>query len=134
MRAFLERLRPFAPFVLRLAVAALFCLYGGRLVFRDMATLQTAVAGWSLPRWLGHAAAWTLLVGGALLALGLLTRLAALLVGACIVLLLVKTHLHGWGGLEPPLLTLALAICVSLLLSGAGRPSIDRRLFGGGAV
>ncbi len=131
MRAFLERLGPFAPLALRLAVAALCCAYGGKLVFRDMAALHAAVAGWALPKWMAAAAAWTLLVGGALLGIGFLGRLAALAVGACVTLLLVKTRLHGWQGIDLATLSLLFAACLSLVLSGAGRLSLDRRLFGG---
>ena len=131
MRVFLERLRPFSPLALRLVVAALFCTLGGRLIFREMATFQTAISGWSLPRWVGFAAAWSLLAGGALIGIGLLTRLSAFACAAFIALLLVKTHLHGWQSLGLPLLGLSLATCISLLLSGAGRLSLDRRLFGG---
>jgi uncharacterized membrane protein YphA (DoxX/SURF4 family) len=131
MRAFLERLRPFAPLVLRLAVAALFCAYGGRLAFKQMGDLQTAVAAWSLPRWMGYSMAWTVLAGGAFIGLGFLARLAAFLCAACIALLLVKTRMHGWQSLDLPLLSLSLAACLSLVLSGAGRLSIDRRLFSG---
>jgi len=130
MRAFLERLRPFAPIPLRAALAAVFCIYGGKLVLWDIGAFQTLVAGWGLPRWAGTAGAWTTLVGGALLGVGFMTRLAAL---ACAVItgaILFKTKLDtGWqGGLDLPVA--ALAGCLSLLCSGAGRLSIDRRLFG----
>ncbi|MSP60518.1 MAG: DoxX family protein [Myxococcales bacterium] len=131
MRAFLERLRPFSPLVLRLAVAAIFCVYGARVVFREMAQFQVAVAGWHLPRWFGFAAAWSALVGGGLCGIGFLTRPAALLCATFAGFMLWKTKLHaGWqGGLDLPVL--AIAACVALLLSGAGRLSLDRRLFGG---
>lgn len=112
-------------------MAALLCAYGGRLVFKEMGAFHTAVASWSLPRWVGFAAAWSLLAGGALLGVGFLTRIAALLCGAVVALVMVKTHLHGWQMLDPPLAGLLFGACLSLLLSGAGRVSIDRRLFGG---
>lgn len=129
MRALAERLRPFAPLTLRLALGAILAVYGGRLVFKEMGTFQAAVAGWHLPRWFGYLAAWSALVGGALLAVGLLTRFAAFLCVVFTGFILVKTKLHaGWqGGLDLPLLVIG--GLVSLFLSGAGRLSLDERVF-----
>jgi putative oxidoreductase len=129
VRALAERLRPLAPLSLRLAVGAILCVYGGRLVFKEMGAFQSAVSGWHLPRWFGYMAAWSALLGGALLAVGLLTRFAAFLCIVFTTFILIKTKLHaGWqGGLDLPLLVLG--ALVSLLLSGGGRLSLDERLF-----
>ncbi len=133
MRAFLERLRPIAPLTLRVALALVFCVYGARLVFREMPQFREAVVSWHLPKWIAYAGAWSALVGGALIGVGFLTRLAAFACAAFTCLILIKTKLHaGWqGGLDLPIL--ALGACISLLLSGAGRLSLDRRLFNRGA-
>jgi uncharacterized membrane protein YphA (DoxX/SURF4 family) len=130
MRAFLDRVRPFAPLTLRIGIAAVFCVYGARLIFKEMAQFHAAVAGWELPRWVGHAGAWSAFLGGALIGVGFLTRLAAFVCAAFAALLLVKTKLHaGWqGGLDLPVL--ALGGLISLVLSGAGRCSFDHHLFG----
>ena len=130
MRGFLDRLRPFAPLLLRLALAGLFVAYGARLIIRELPGMETAVIGWGLPKWIAKAGAWTLLAGGALIGIGF-TRLAAFACAFVTAFLLWKTKLQaGWqGGLDLPVL--ALAGCLSLLLSGAGRLSLDRRFFGG---
>jgi putative oxidoreductase len=124
-----ERLRPYAPLTLRIAVGAVLCAYGARLVFKEMGAFQLAVAGWHLPRWFGYLASWSAFLGGALIALGFLTRLFALLCAVFTGFILIKTKLHaGWqGGLDLPLLVLG--GLVSLFLSGAGKPSLDERLF-----
>jgi uncharacterized membrane protein YphA (DoxX/SURF4 family) len=131
MRAFLARLRPFAPLTLRLAVAAIFIVYGSDTLLHRMSTFHQQVATWGLPRWAGHALAWSAFAGGVLVAIGFLTRLAALALTVAAAVFLVKTRLHSSfvGGLDLPLLELA--ACISLVLSGAGRFSFDRRFFGG---
>ena len=70
------------------------------------------------------------LVGGVLLALGLLTRLGALAVAVPMVIAIVVVHLPGplVGGFELPLALLAAAVVV--LLVGPGRLSLDARLGG----
>jgi uncharacterized membrane protein YphA (DoxX/SURF4 family) len=130
MRAFLDRLRPFAPLTLRLTIAAVFCVYGGRLLFKEKEAFLTAVVGWGFSRWVGHAAMRSALAGGALIGLGFLTRDAAFLCTVFAAFMLIKTKLHaGWqGGLDLPIL--ALGGLISLVLSGAGRWSVDHRLFG----
>nr|WP_210491151.1 DoxX family protein [Patulibacter sp. SYSU D01012] len=78
------------------------------------------------------------LVGGVLLALGLLTRLGALSVGTSMVVAIVAMHLPGpfLGGYELPLALLAAAFAVMLV--GPGRLSLDavlrRRLDGAPAT
>ena len=131
MRAFLERLRPFAPISLRVALAVLCCLYGYRLLLRELAAFQGQVTAWGFPKWVGNATAWGFLGGGAMLGLGLATRLAAFVIAVAVIFLTVQTKLHSgyWGGLDLPSFTVA--ACLSLLLSGAGRFSLDRRFFGG---
>jgi putative oxidoreductase len=66
------------------------------------------------------------LVGGILLALGLMSRLGAVAVGTSMVIAIVAVHLPGplIGGFELPLALLAAAGVV--LLGGPGRLSLDR--------
>ncbi|MFC6726083.1 DoxX family protein, partial [Halobium palmae] len=74
------------------------------------------------------------LVGGLLLPLGLVTRLAALLAASEMAVATLAVHLgNGFlvseGGFE---FTLVLAlIALSLVLTGPGSPSVDRDLLGG---
>jgi putative oxidoreductase len=139
MRMFLERLRPFAPLPVRLVVGAIFILWGVHHVHAgEVKALTETVAGWHLPQFLKpHSVAlglgWGALVGGALVVVGLGARLAAFVLAVILVLWTVKTRLNAPlvfdGSLDFPLLQLA--ACVSLVLSGAGRFSLDRRFFGG---
>jgi putative oxidoreductase len=68
------------------------------------------------------------LVGGLLLALGLLSRLGALAVAVPMVIAITVIHLPGplVGGFELPLVLLAAALVV--LLAGPGRFSVDATL------
>lgn len=70
------------------------------------------------------------LVGGILLALGLLTRLGALAIAVPMVIAIVAVHLPGpfIDGFEFPLALLAAAIV--MLLVGPGRLSLDARIAG----
>lgn len=129
MRAFLDRMRPYAPLVLRLVVGVLAIGFAMTRVFHGMGDYQKQVLAWGLPPWVAPATAWGALVSGFLLVLGLATRLAGLVFLTVTVLIAVKTGVHTFfGGADFPLLTVA--ACASLVLSGAGRPSLDARFFG----
>jgi uncharacterized membrane protein YphA (DoxX/SURF4 family) len=107
--------------------------FGARLLLQGKALdeFTTQVLAWHLPKWFAQAAAWTALVGGALLGLGFLTRIAALACAVVTGVILVKAKLPGGWQDGMQLSLIALAGCLSLALSGAGRFSVDRRLFGG---
>ena len=129
-----------APVMLRLALAAIFIAHGAQKVFGSFSGpgltnwLNVPVPfsfmrpGWL---WMG-AAAFAELVGGALLLLGLLTRIGAFLI-ACVMLVAIGAHRQGgfFGptGYEYPLALLAM--CLALLISGGGMLSIDRNLSSG---
>ncbi len=84
------------------------------------------VATLGMPAWLGYVSALTEFVGGILLVLGLLTRLAAFLVaGNMAVALCTVTLHHGYAGSEYPIALLAIA--VMLVFTGAGEMALDRR-------
>ena len=128
MRNFLERLRPFAPLTLRLVLAAILIYYGGHKVLRGMGDYTKYVTSLRLPRWVAPASAWAELIGGSLLGIGFLARLAAVVCAAAIIAVDINGKLHaGFSALE--LALLSLGACLSILLSGAGRLSIDNRLF-----
>jgi putative oxidoreductase len=80
--------------------------------------------------WLG-AAALSELIGGLLVALGLLTRVAAFFIACTMLTAVVGFHLSGGffaanSGYEYPLSLLAMSL--GLLISGGGQASVDRVL------
>jgi putative oxidoreductase len=139
MRMFLERLRPYAPLTLRLVVGAVFILFGMHKVLQGgMDPYVKTVTTWGLPaffqpKYVGMGIGWGSFVGGILVAAGLFTRVAALILTGILVLVTLKTKLHApyvfEGTLDVP--AMQLAATISLVLSGAGRFSLDRRFFGG---
>jgi putative oxidoreductase len=95
-------------------------------------------ANYHLPLLLGHLAAWSELAGGALLIVGLLTRVDAFLLAATMFVATFIVQLPdalyevppgaikffvALKGIETPLALFA--ICTSLLLTGGGRFSLD---------
>jgi putative oxidoreductase len=82
--------------------------------------------------WLG-AAALSELIGSLLVALGLLTRVAAFFIACTMLTAVVGFHLSDGffaanSGYEYPLSLLAMAL--GLLISGGGQASVDRVLIG----
>jgi putative oxidoreductase len=78
-----------------------------------------------MPGWLAYASAWAEFGGGILLLIGLLTRIASLLILVDLLVAIVKVHLHnglishsGKPGYEFPLALAAMALVLALL--GAG--------------
>jgi putative oxidoreductase len=125
---------------LRLALGIIFLTHGLHKVFgigggRGLWAFAAGNAplglkpGWL---WLGAAAIFEL-IGGALILVGLLTRVGAFLILCVMVVAITGVH---WGafynpeGIEYPLALLAMA--VSLLIVGGGNVSLDRSLLGGG--
>lgn len=107
----------------------------GAVFVGNMSQLVEAMSGnipWSWA-WLAHYVAAAHLFGGAMLALGVVTRLAAAIqippvLGAVL-------FIHRGGGLFTPAQTLELALLVLFLLvlftiAGAGRISVDRYVGG----
>jgi len=87
------------------------------------------------PAWLWLAvAALSELVGGLLVALGFLTRVAAFFIACVMLTAIVGVHWRGGffaanRGYEYPLALLAMAI--ALLIAGGGQASVDKSLSGG---
>jgi putative oxidoreductase len=129
------------PVPLRLALAAIFIAHGAQKVLGTfggpgLAKFTSFPAPFSFMRpgwlWMG-AAAFAELIGGALLLLGLLTRVGAFLI-ACVMLTAIfyirqKAGFFAPEGYEYPVALLAM--CLALLISGGGMVSIDRGLSSG---
>ena len=128
------RLSDLAPLVLRVVLGGLMVAHGYLKVVGGPATFGRLLAGLGVPApmFMGYLVTYIELVGGALLVVGLLSRLAALALTADLVvaIVLVKVNIgliapRGMGaGAE---LDLAyIAGFVFILLAGPGRFSLDR--------
>lgn len=129
------------PVPLRLALAAVFISHGAQKVLGSFSgpglakfTSFPPPFAFMRPGWLWMgAAAFSELIGGALLLLGLLTRVGAFLI-ACVMLTAIfylrpQAGFFAPNGYEYPLALLAM--CLALLISGGGMASVDRSLSSG---
>lgn len=128
------------PLPLRLAMATIFVAHGAQKVlgsfhgpgFEKWISI-TPPFGFMKPAWLWlGAAAFSELIGGILIFLGLLTRVGAFLIACTMVTALAGQHWPNFfapQGIEYPLALLA--ICLALLISGGGIASVDLAISGG---
>jgi len=128
------------PLPLRLAMATIFVAHGAQKVFGSFNgpgfekwTSITLPFNFMKPAWLWlGAAAFSELIGGVLLFLGLLTRVGAFLIACTMVTAMAVMHWPRFfvpQGIEYPLSLLA--ICLALLISGGGIASVDLAMSGG---
>ena len=126
--------RPVAPFayaLLRLSAGAILIPHGVyELFFRGTAPAGRYLLAWGLKTPFEGAWALALLeaIGGALLALGLLSRPVALLL---VIEMAWATSVHmkvGWSWTTGQFPALLLALCVAVLFRGGGRYSLDYRI------
>lgn len=127
---------------IRLALAAVMIAHGSQKVlgsfggqgFNAYISGNTPF-GFMRPAWLWlTAAALSELVGGILVGLGFLTRVAAFFIACTMLTAVIGVHLPGGffastRGFEYPMSLLAMAL--ALLISGGGQASIDKGLSGG---
>ncbi|MCH2111707.1 MAG: DoxX family protein [Planctomycetes bacterium] len=114
--------------ILRLAVGLGLAWHGFGKVFEGGSEKMTAMVtewGWPLPSIFASSAGVIELAGGLLIALGLYTRYAAVPAAAVMVVALIKVHPGNPYESGGELALLYLAGCVALLLTGAGRWSVD---------
>jgi len=129
-----------APLPLRLALGVAFIGHGAQKVFGSfhgpgLRTFTSFAAPFSFMRpagaWMA-AAAFGELIGGALVFLGLLTRLGAFVI-TCVMLTVIFGVLRHKGFFAPEGMELAiafLAMALALLITGGGQASVDRMIGG----
>ena len=130
---YLDRMHPLALVALRVALGTVMIGHGSHKVYGHLHEFAGYIGSLGIPAWLGYVSAFAEFVGGILLILGLLTRLAAFALFVDMVVAIAKVHwkhgLLGAGGYEFPLALLAIAF--ALIFFGAGPISLDA-LRGGG--
>jgi putative oxidoreductase len=126
---------------LRLALAAVFIAHGSQKVLGSFGgkglnawLSQPVPFGFMRPAWLWlGAAAFSELVGGLLVLLGLLTRVGAFFIGCTMLTAIASKHWPNFfapKGIEFPIALLAM--CLALFITGGGQASVDRALTGSG--
>ena len=127
---------------IRLALAAVMIAHGAQKVLGSFngPGFKTFIGGntpfgFMRPAWLWLAiAALSELIGGLLVGLGFLTRVAAFFIACVMLTAIIGVHWNGGffasnRGYEYPLSLLAMAI--ALLIAGGGQASVDKGLSGG---
>ena len=120
---FLNRLQPFAQFVMRLALGAIMIAHGYHKVWGGFHHHHDFVASLGLPGWMAYLSTGTEFFGGIAIVLGLFTRFFSLAFAIEMGVVIWKVHFKngftGQGGYEFPL---ALATIAFALLCFGGGP------------
>jgi putative oxidoreductase len=129
MTKWLNSLQPFGALLLRLALALSMTVHGYEKVVPHGALHHFAhyVVTLGLPYWLGCISAFTELLGGIFLLLGLLTRFAAALIAINMLVAFATVGIHQGFGIYNYILALAV-IAIMLVFYGAGTLAIDRKI------
>ena len=131
---FLDRLQPLGFLILRLVLGVIMVGHGYGKVFGGMHKHVELVASLGMPGWLAYLSAAAEFLGGILLIVGLVTRVAALAVCIDMAVAILKVHLHngllGQNGYQFPLALAAMAFAI--IFAGAGPISLDWVFSGGG--
>jgi len=129
MTKWLNSLQPFGALIMRLALGFSMAVHGYQKVVPHGALGHFAhtISAMGLPSWLGYVSAYTELIGGALLILGLLTRFAAGLVAINMFAAFFLVGIYQGFGIYNYILALA-ALATMLLFYGGGSLSLDRKL------
>lgn len=129
MSRWLNSLQPWGVLLLRLALGLSMSVHGYEKVMPHGALHQFVlyIAGLGIPSWLGYISAYTELIGGMLLILGLLTRVAAAFVTVNMLVALFAVGIHAGFGIYNYIIALV-AIALMLVCTGAGALGLDRRI------
>ncbi len=128
----LERLKPLALLLMRCALGLIFMFHGKPKLFGQTAAFMQFFTRLGIPAQLVYFVGVLELFGGALLILGLFTRVPALLLAIEMGVAIWKVHLvHGVYSVrdfEFPLALLTAALTLATV--GAGAISLDQAIFG----
>jgi len=131
---FLNRLQPLGLLVLRVVLGAIMVGHGYGKVFGGLHKHVELVASLGMPGWLAYFSAAAEFLGGLLLIVGLITRLAAIAICIDLTVAILKVHLHngllGQNGYQFPLALAAIAFAI--IFTGSGPISLDWVFSGGG--
>jgi putative oxidoreductase len=129
MSKWLNSMQPMGALLMRLALALSMTVHGyGKIVPHGALNHFTHyVASLGLPYWLGYVSAFTEFIGGILLVLGLLTRLAAAMIAINMLVALFTVGIHQGFGIYNYILALAV-IAIMLVFYGAGAFALDRKI------
>lgn len=132
----MEKLKPLALLLLRLALGVIFAFHGYPKLFTHTQEAMQAFGHMGFPTYFVYIAGVIEFFGGGLLIVGLFTRVAGLFLAGEMAVALVKVH----GILATPMkvdayqFPLAMAVgAFALATLGAGLISLDQAVFGGGA-
>jgi putative oxidoreductase len=130
---YFDRMQPLALVALRLTLGIIFIGHSSHKVYGHLHDYAGFITGLGIPAWLAYVSAFTEFLGGILLLMGLLTRLASFALLVDMTVAIAKVHwkhgLLGTGGYE---FTLALwTMAFALIFFGAGPISIDAIRAGG---
>jgi putative oxidoreductase len=129
MTRWLNSLQPWGALMMRLALGLSMAVHGYDRVVPHGALSHFAhyIVTLGLPYWLGYVSAFTEFVGGILLILGLLTRLASTFVAINMLAAFFLVGIHQGFGIYNYILALA-SLAIMLMLYGAGAMALDRRI------
>ena len=128
----LQRLEPFVPLLMRLAICATLISHGFQFAPAKFAAIVEGAWGLPFPLLIGWYVTLLMFVGGSYIALGLLTRLVTIPVVVHMLLAIFMVEINrGFapaesGGMQVPVLLIA-GLFV-LLVTGPGPVSVDRLL------
>jgi putative oxidoreductase len=123
----LNSLQPYGAFILRIALGVSMIVHGYEKVIPHGALhgFETYVHSLGIPAWLGIVSAYTEFVGGILILMGLLTRLAALFIAINMLVALITVGIHQGFGIYNYIFAL-LAIAVMLVFYGPGALAVNK--------
>jgi len=124
---FLDRLQPLGFLALRVVLGVIMIAHGYGKVFGGLHKHAEFVASLGIPGWMAYLSAGAEFLGGILLVIGLITRIAAVAVCINMLVAIFKVHLHngllGQAGYQFPLALAAMAFAI--IFTGAGPISLD---------